>query len=101
MQTWKDDEFLLGFKFSRFHTSRKGFHELFEWNFWTSGGVTFEQFMGDFTYRDSATRQVQLFISFVNFRATRPACSISYIIVVSHDQDRKNENTPKFPSNKI
>ena len=101
MQTWKDDEFLLGFKFSRFHTSRKGFHELFEWNFWTSGGVTFEQFMGDFTYRDSATRQVQLFISFVNFRATRPACSVSYIIIVSHDQDRKNENTPKFPSNKI
>ena len=30
----------------------------------------YEQFMGDFTYRDSASRQVQLFISFVNFRAT-------------------------------
>jgi len=28
MQTWKDDEFLLGFKFSRVQTSRKGFHEL-------------------------------------------------------------------------
>ena len=30
----------------------------------------YEQFMGDFTYRDSASRQVQLFVSFVNFRAT-------------------------------
>ena len=30
----------------------------------------FEQLIGDFTYRDSAYRQVQLFISFVNFRAT-------------------------------
>ena len=28
------------------------------------------QFMGDFTYRDSASPQVQLFMSFVNFRAT-------------------------------
>ena len=30
----------------------------------------FEQLLVDFTYRDSAYRQVQLFISFVNFRAT-------------------------------
>ena len=30
----------------------------------------FEQFMGDFTYRDSTSRQVQLLLSFVNFRAT-------------------------------
>ena len=30
----------------------------------------FEQLMVDFTYRDSASREVQLFISFVNFRAT-------------------------------
>ena len=37
----------------------------------------YEQFMGDFTYRDSASRQVQLFISFVNFRATS-LVSISY-----------------------
>ena len=28
------------------------------------------QFMGDFTYRDSGSRQVQLFLRFVNFRAT-------------------------------
>ena len=27
--TWKEDGFLLGFKFSRVQTSRKGFHELF------------------------------------------------------------------------
>ena len=30
----------------------------------------YEQFMGDFTYRDSGSRQVQLFLSFVNFRVT-------------------------------
>ena len=29
----------------------------------------YEQFMGDFTYRDSGSPQVQLFLSFVNFRA--------------------------------
>ena len=29
MQTWKEDEFLLSFKFSRIQTSRKGFHEPF------------------------------------------------------------------------
>ena len=38
----------------------------------------YEKFMGDYTYRDSAPRKVQLFISFVNFRATR-LVSISYI----------------------
>ena len=38
----------------------------------------YEQFMGDYTYHDSASRQVQLFISFVNFRATS-LVSISYI----------------------
>ena len=30
----------------------------------------YEKFMGDFTYRDSGTRQVQLFLSFLNFRAS-------------------------------
>ena len=41
----------------------------------------YEQFVSDFAHRDSALWQVQLFISFVNFRATslRAACSISYI----------------------
>ena len=58
----KDDEFLLSFKFFRFQTSRKGFHELFYWNFWTSGGMMYEQFVGDFTFRDSASRQVQLIL---------------------------------------
>ena len=29
MQTWRDDEFLLGFEFSRVQTSRKGFQEHF------------------------------------------------------------------------
>ena len=30
----------------------------------------FEPFMGNFSYRDSTSRQVQLFLNFVNFRAT-------------------------------
>ena len=30
----------------------------------------YEHFFGDFTYRDSGFRQVQLFLSFVNFRTT-------------------------------
>ena len=30
----------------------------------------YEQFMADYTYPDSESLQVQLFISFVNFRAT-------------------------------
>ena len=38
----------------------------------------YKQFMGDYTYRDSASLQVQLFISFVNFRTTS-LVSISYI----------------------
>ena len=62
MQTRKDDEFLLGFKFSRVQTSRKGW------------GVMYEQFTADFTFRDSpASRQVQLFISSVNFTSDLPA----------------------------
>ena len=81
MRTWKDDEFFLSFTFYGVQTSRKGFHELFSWTFWTSGGVMYEQFMSDFAHRDSTPWQVQLFISLVNFRATslRAACSISYI----------------------
>ena len=35
MRTWKDDEVLLSFKFSRVQISRKGFYELFYWSFWT------------------------------------------------------------------
>ena len=30
----------------------------------------YEQFMSNFTYRDSASRQVELFLSFMNFQAT-------------------------------
>ena len=30
----------------------------------------YEKFMVDFTYRNSESRQVQLFLSFVNFRAS-------------------------------
>ena len=42
----------------------------------------YEQFMGDYTHRDSASRQVQLFISFANFRATS-LVSISYFSTYS------------------
>ena len=69
IQTWKEDEFLLGFKFSDVQTRRKGFHALFKSNLWTSGGLMYQQFMGDFTYRDLVSRQVQLFFSFANFGA--------------------------------
>ena len=34
MQSLKDDEFLLGFKFHGVQTSRKGFHEPFLMEFW-------------------------------------------------------------------
>ena len=90
MQTWKDDDFLLGFKFSRVQTSRKRFYDFLLWTFKTSGGVLYEQFMGDFTYHDSASRQVQYFKSLyveilfnntqdVNFRAT----SLLHLLSVS------------------
>ena len=78
IQTWKDDEFLLSFKFSRLQTWRRGFHELFYWNFSTSAGMMYEQFMGYFTFRDSASGQVQLFISSVNFTSDHPAPSLIF-----------------------
>ena len=86
MQTWKDDEFLLGFKFSRVQTSRKGFHELFQWKFVTSGDVMYEQFMGDFTlYRDSASPQVQYSLIIIllyhtgrEFSSDQPAPSLIF-----------------------
>ena len=43
----------------------------------------YEQSMGDFTFHDSASRQVQLFyMRSVNF-CKRPACSISYIFLLT------------------
>ena len=82
MQTWKDDEFLLGFKFSRVQISREGFYELFKWTFWTSGGVMYEKFMGDFAHRDSGSWQVQLFLSFVNFRTSILLHFLSFPLIV-------------------
>ena len=38
----------------------------------------YEQFMGDFTFRDSASRQVQLFMSSVNFTSDQPAQSLIF-----------------------
>jgi len=40
----------------------------------------YEQFMGDFTFRDSASRQVQfiIFISSVNFTSDHPAPSLIF-----------------------
>ena len=40
----------------------------------------YEQFMGDFTYRDSTSWQVQLLKGFANFRATR-LVSISTVVL--------------------
>ena len=36
MQTWKDDEFLLGFKFSRLQISREGFYGQDKKELWSS-----------------------------------------------------------------
>ena len=58
MQTWKDDEFLLGFKSKH---QEKVFTNFLK-EFLDIRAVMYEQFMGDFTYRDSASRQVRLFI---------------------------------------
>ena len=61
MRTWKDDEFLLILSFPAHKYQEKVSMNFFQWTFWTSGGVVmYEQFMGDFTYRDSGSRQVQL-----------------------------------------
>ena len=43
-----------------------------------SGGMMYEQFMGDFTFRDSASRQVQLFLSSMNFTSDHPAPSLIF-----------------------
>ena len=43
----------------------------------------YEQFMGDFTFRDSASRQVQLFISSVNFTSDHSAPYLLYFSVNS------------------
>ena len=37
-----------------------------------------KQFMGDFTFRDSASRQVPLFISSVNFTSDQPPPSLIF-----------------------
>ena len=55
----------------------------------------YEQFMGDFTYRDSASRQVQLFISFVNFRAT----SLLRLLYFSTYSGIKN--SPPYPKHML
>ena len=70
MQTWKD-EFLLGFKFSRVQTARKGF----------PGGVMFEPFMGDFSYRDSTSRQVQLFLLHLSYYSTYSGNKTLFLIL--------------------
>ena len=59
--------------------------ERFSWtflirNFWTSRGMMYmyERFIGDFTFPDSASRQVQLFIGSVNFTSDQPAQSLIF-----------------------
>ena len=57
----------------------------------------YEQFMSDFAHRESAPWQVQLFISFVNFRATslRAACSFSYIYFFTYGGIKNSLPYPK------
>ena len=74
-QIWRR---MLGFWVFPRPNIQKRFSRTFLMEFWTSEGVMYEQSMGDYTYRDSASRQVQLYISFVNFRASS-LVSISYI----------------------
>ena len=57
---------------------KKRFSRTFLMEFLDIKGVIYEQSIGDYSYRDSASRQVQLYISFVNFRASN-LVSISYI----------------------
>ena len=65
MRTWKDDEFLLSFKFSRVQISRKGFYELFQWAFghqeawcmnsaWVTSLIVIRD-LGKFSYNFRAT----------------------------------------------
>ena len=56
--------------FSAYKYQEKVSMNFFNGPFGHPGGVIYEQFMGDFTYRDTGSRQVQLFLSFMNFRAT-------------------------------
>ena len=43
----------------------------------------YEQFMGDFTYRDSESRQVQLFIGFREFSSNQPSLHLLYFTTYS------------------
>ena len=52
----------------------------------------YEQFIH--TYRDSASRQVQLFISFVNFRATSP-------VSISFSTYSGSKNSLPYPKHKL
>ena len=79
MQTWRDDEFLLGFEFYRVQTPRKDFKIIFNGIFGhQEASYMNSSWVMTLIVTDSASRQVQLFISFVNFRATS-LVSISYI----------------------
>ena len=77
MQTWKDDDFLLSFKFSRVQISRKGFYDLFNGPFghqkawcmnssWVTSLIVIRD-LGKFSYFQAS------------WIFERPSCSISYI----------------------
>ena len=79
MQTWKGDEFLLGFKFSRVQTSRKVFMNFLngildikrhDVHVWTVHGWLHFSWFGI-----SASSLIYKLLEFYE----RPACSISYI----------------------
>ena len=80
MQTWRDNEFLLGFEFFRVQTPRKDFKIIFNGIFGHQEASCMNgSWVITLIVTDSASRQVQLFLSFVNFRATSLLVSISYI----------------------
>ena len=70
MQTWKDDDFFLGFKFSSVQISRKGFHEFFLMEFLDSHGLLHSSWFGI-----SASSVIYKLREFYEW----PACPISYI----------------------
>ena len=74
-QIWRR---MLGFLVFPRPNIKKRFSRTFLMEFLDIKGVIYEQSIGDYSYRDSASRQVQLYISFVNFRASN-LVSISYI----------------------
>ena len=70
MQTWKDDDFLSVLSFPAYKYQEKVSIWTFLMDLLDVRRSDVWTVHGDFPYRDLGSRQVQLFLSFVNFRAT-------------------------------